>query len=107
MRQDLPPLGFAANAADRETPLYFPASNKDPTQNLPPTPAPNPSVIDLTTQILSMLPHPTTLHHLPKTITPKYHPILQISNIKPLHHRKTEAKIQTKILSISKHHTTT
>ena len=48
--QDLPPPGFAANAADGRPLIYFPSSNMDPTQNQPSTPVQNPSVIDLTTQ---------------------------------------------------------
>ncbi|XP_015064647.1 uncharacterized protein LOC107009834 [Solanum pennellii] len=42
-RQDLPPPGFAANAADGRPPIYFPSSNMDPAQNQPSTPAQNPS----------------------------------------------------------------
>ena len=49
-RQDLPPSGFATNAADGRPPIYFPSSNIDPTQNKPSTPIQNPSVIDLSTQ---------------------------------------------------------
>ena len=49
-RLDLPPPGFAANAADGRPLIYFPSSNMDPTQNQPSTPVQNPSVIDLTTQ---------------------------------------------------------
>ena len=49
-RHDLPPPGFAANAADGRHQIYFPFSNMDPTQNKPSTPFQNPSVIDLTTQ---------------------------------------------------------
>ena len=30
-RHDLPPPGFAANAADGRPPIYFPFSNMDPT----------------------------------------------------------------------------
>ena len=47
---DLSSPGFIANAADGRTPLYFPSSNMDPTQNLRSTPAKNPSFIDLTAQ---------------------------------------------------------
>ncbi|TMW92619.1 hypothetical protein EJD97_012787 [Solanum chilense] len=50
MRQDLPPLGFAANVDEGRPPIYFPSSNMDSTQNQPSTPVQNPSVIDLTTQ---------------------------------------------------------
>ena len=32
-RQDLPPLGFAANPTDGRPPIYFPSSNMDPAQN--------------------------------------------------------------------------
>ena len=49
-RQDLPPPGFAANAAEGRPQIYFPSLNMDPTQNEPSTPVQNPSVIDLTTQ---------------------------------------------------------
>ena len=49
-RQDLPPPGFATNAADGKPLIYFESSNMDPTQNQPSTPIKNPSVIDLTTQ---------------------------------------------------------
>ena len=49
-RQDLPPEGFAVNAADGRPPLYFPASIMDLAQNLSSTPAHNPSIIDQTTQ---------------------------------------------------------
>lgn len=48
-RQDLPPPGFASNAADGRPHIYFPSSNMDPTQNHPSTPSQTPSVIDLTT----------------------------------------------------------
>ncbi|XP_015064577.1 uncharacterized protein LOC107009747 [Solanum pennellii] len=37
-RQALPSPGFAANAADRRPPIYFPSSNMDPTQNQASTP---------------------------------------------------------------------
>ena len=47
---DLSSPGFTANTADGRTPLYFPSSNMDPTQNLPSTPAKNPFFIDLTAQ---------------------------------------------------------
>ena len=48
-RQDLPPPGFTTNAINGRPPLYFPFSNMDPAQNLPSTPAQNPSIVDLTT----------------------------------------------------------
>ena len=32
-RQDLPPLRFAASAADGRPPIYFPSSNMDPAQS--------------------------------------------------------------------------
>ena len=41
-RQDLPPPGFAANAADGKPLIYFSSSNMDPTQNQPSTPIQNP-----------------------------------------------------------------
>ena len=41
-RQDRPPLGFSSNAVDGRTPIYFPSSNMDPTQNPPSTPVHNP-----------------------------------------------------------------
>ena len=47
-RQDLPPAGFPANAADGRPSIYFPSSNMDLAQNQPSTPTQNPSVIDLT-----------------------------------------------------------
>ena len=49
-RKDLPPPGFASNAADGRPPIYLPFSNMDPTQNHPSTPAKNPFFIDLTAQ---------------------------------------------------------
>ena len=70
-REDLPPQGFDANAADGRPPIYSPSSNMDPAQNQPCTPSQNLSVIDLTTQNPYMLSHPTNPHLLLKTTTPK------------------------------------
>ena len=49
-RQDLPPPGFAANAADGRPPIYLTSSNMAQAPNHPSTPAQNSSFIDLTTK---------------------------------------------------------
>ena len=87
-RQDLPPPGFAANAANGRPPIYFPSSNMDPAQNQPSTPAQNSSIMDLTTQNPQYASASYQTQPPSKKTTPKCRPILKIPTIKPLYHCK-------------------
>ena len=102
-RQELPPLGFAANAADRRPPIYFLSSNMDVAQNQPSTPTKNPSVIDLTTQnpkyASASYQTPPPLQNNHPQMTP--HPQNTYHQTAPL------PQNQNQKLSIPKHPTTT
>ena len=100
-RQDLPPPGFAAKVADGRPQIYFPSSNMDPAQNIPSTPAQNPSVIDLTTQNPQYASASYKIPPPSQNNNPQMPHILKILTIKMLHRHKI--KIKTKMISIPKH----
>ena len=71
-RQDLPPPIFAVNTPpDGRPPVQIPPPNVEQAQNLPPSPARNPSIIDLTTQN----PHYVSTSY--QTLTPPQNTNLQ------------------------------